>query len=400
MQGKRIQIAAIAVAALACVACHAQQGTTADGARDQAFAMEQQGQFTEAEAAWRAIAAAHPADAEAYAHIGFIEARQEHFREAIPNYRKALELNPSMPGLRLNLGLSEFKSGAMRAAVATFTPLLKGEPEGSPEALRVTTLIGLAHFGAGEYAEAVPFLKKATASDPRNLPFRLTLAQSCLWSGQYTCVLDVYREIVNLNADSAEADMLAGEAMDEMKDKAGAAEQFRAAVKADPKMPEAHFGLGYLLWGLMQFEQAAGQFQAELAINPRHAESMTYLADCDIQLGSPDAAKPLLEKAVSIDPKIEQAHIDLGILAGDAKRKDDALRELKIAERLKPGDQNVHWRLARLYQSEGRKAEAKAEFDKTRSLQKASDESVFSKLHAAQDKGAPRPSNEDTPAQK
>jgi len=383
----RIKLAAIASVALACAACLAQQASTAGRARDNAYALEQQGQFAEAEAAWRAITASHPTDAEAFAHLGFLEARQEHFREAIPNYRKALALNPSMPGLRLNLGLSEFKSGAMRAAIATFTPLLKSEPEGSADALRVTTLIGLAHYGAGEYAEAVPFLTRTTAAAPQNLPLRLTLAQSCLWSKQYQCVLDVYREIVTLNAESAEADMLAGEALDEMKDKAGAAQQFRAAVKADPKMPEAHFGLGYLLWGLMQFDEAAQQFQAELANNPGHAESMAYLADCEMQLGHPDAAAPLLQKSVGINARIELAHIDLGILAGDANHKDDAIRELKIAERLSPGDQNVHWRLARLYQSEGRKVEAEAEFDKTRNLLKVSNESVFNKLHKAQEKG-------------
>jgi Flp pilus assembly protein TadD len=45
----------------------------------------------------------------------------------------------------------------------------------------------------------------------------------------------VYKEILALNADSAEADMLAGEALDEKGDDAGAIEQFRAAAKADPK---------------------------------------------------------------------------------------------------------------------------------------------------------------------
>ncbi len=150
----------------------------------------------------------------------------------------------------------------------TFESFSRTKPQSSPEALRLATLIGLAHYGLGEYAAAVPYLKQATAADPQNLPFRLTLAQSCLWSKQYQCVLDVYHEIVTLNADSAEADMLAGEALDEMKDKPGAAQQFRAAVKADPKEPNVHFGLGYLLWGLLQFDEAAKEFQAELDNNP------------------------------------------------------------------------------------------------------------------------------------
>ncbi|HET8636498.1 MAG TPA: hypothetical protein VFL96_06580, partial [Acidobacteriaceae bacterium] len=41
---------------------------------------------------------------------------------------------------------------------------------------------------------------------------------------------------------------------------------------------------------------------------------------------------------------------------------------------------------ARLYQSMGRKEEAKAEFAKTRSLNKAADQSVFTKINEARAK--------------
>jgi tetratricopeptide (TPR) repeat protein len=368
---------------------------TPDHLRQAAIALEQQGNNAPAETAWRDLLKVQPADAEAYAHLGFLEARQERYAEAVPLYRKALTLNPAMPGLRLNLGLSLFKSGALREAIQTFTPLLSSAPPSSPEALRLTTLIGLAHYGLGQYQAAIPFLKQATVADPQSLPFRLALAHSCLWSKQYQCVLDVYHEILALNSESAEADMLAGEAMDEMKDNAGAMLQFRAAVKADPREPNVHFGLGYLLWGLMQYEEAAQEFQAELANNPDHAQALAYLADTDMRLNHPDAASALLEKAIRIDPKIALAHLDMGILFSDAGHKDDALRELKVAEKLTPDDQNVHYRLGRFYQSMGRKEEAKAEFDKTRGLQKAADETVFNKLHEARAKGKPA---EEAPA--
>jgi tetratricopeptide (TPR) repeat protein len=375
--------------AMAAAGSPGQTPASADNQRQTALAKQQQGNYADAETAWRAVLKAHPADAEAFASLGLLEARLEHYKEAVPLYRKALALNPAMPGVRLNLGLALFKSGALSQAIQAFTPLLKSEPPSSPEALRLTTLIGLAHYGLGEYGSAVPYLKQATAANPQNLPFRLALAHSCLWSKKYQCVLDVYHEILTLNAESAEADMLAGEAMDEMKDDAGAAQQFRAAVKADPREPNVHFGLGYLLWGLMQYDEAAQEFHAELANNPDHAQALAYLGDTDMRLNHPDAASPLLEKAIKIDPKIALAHLDLGILDSDAGRKDDALRELKIAERLSPSDQNVHYRLGRFYQSMGRKDEAKAEFDKTRGIQKAADETVFNKLHEAQAKVKP-----------
>ena len=357
--------------------------------RQTALGLEQRGQIPEAETVWRAILNTHPSDAEAYAHLGVLEASQQHFAEAVPLYRKALALNPAIPGLRLDLGLSQFKSGDLKEAIQTFTLLLKSETTSSPEAQRLTTLIGLAHYGLGDYAAAVPFLKQTTALDPKNLPFRLVLAHSCLWAKDYQCVLDVYHQILTLNAESAEADMLAGEAYDEMKNDAGATEEFRAAVKADPRMPNVHFGLGYLLWRLMQYDEAAQQFKAELVNDPDHPLALTYLADSDIRLAQPEPALPLLERAVQIDPTIALAHLDLGILYANAGRKAVALRELKAAARLNPNDQNVHWRLARFYQAEGKKVEAKAEFDKTRNLQKAADETIFKKLHQAQAKDKP-----------
>jgi tetratricopeptide (TPR) repeat protein len=105
----------------------ARQGQTAAAAEDpkrQAFALEQQGNNAEAETAWRAILRSLiPRDAEPYAHLGLLEARQQHYKDAVPLYRKALALNPAMPGLRLNLGLSLFKSGALKEAIQTFHSL-------------------------------------------------------------------------------------------------------------------------------------------------------------------------------------------------------------------------------------------------------------------------------------
>jgi tetratricopeptide (TPR) repeat protein len=380
--------------------CCAQSTTVSDDKRQAAISSEQQGRYLEAEAAWRAVLESQPTDAEAYAHLGLLEAQQGHYKEAVPLYRRAIALDPSITGLQLNLGLSLFKSGAMKEAADTFMPLLKDQPPSSPEALRLTTLIGLARYGSGDYAAAVPFLEQATAADPQNLPFRLALAHSCLWSKQYRCVLDVYHQILTLNAESAEADMLAGEALDEMKDKAGAIQQFRAAVKADPKEPNVHFGLGYLLWGQLQLDEAAQEFQAELDNNPDHAQALTYLADCHMKSNKPEAAIPLLEKAIRIDPSIELAHLDLGMLFADAGRPDDALRELKLAVNLNPDDENVHWRLARFYQATGRREEARAEFEKTKSLQKASDQTVMRKLHEAKAKENPPAENPDAQLKK
>lgn len=353
---------------------------TADPQREAALALEQQGKLAEAEAAWRAYSKAHPSNPEPYAQIGLLKSRQEKYSEAIPLYRKALALNPNTPGLRLNLGLALFKSGNLKEAVPEFKTLLKAAPPDSPDRQRLDILLGMAHYGLAQYAEAVPPLKEAAAHDQQNLPLRLALAHSCLWSKQYQCVMDVYHEILTLNAESAEADMLAGEALDEMKDNEGSTKMFRAAVKANPKEPNVHFGLGYLLWTQKQYPEALSEFQAELANDPDHAQSLLYLGDTYLQLNKAEEARPALEKAAKLDPSLWLAQLDLGIIDADAGRNDDALRELQLAAKLQPNDVNVHWRLGRLYRTLGRKEEAKAEFDKASSLTKAADEDLSKKI--------------------
>lgn len=375
-----------------------QTAKATDFERQKALTLEQQGKNAEAEEAWRAFLKLHPSTPEPYAHIGLLEARQEHYKEALPFYRKALAMNPAVPGLRLNLGLALFKEGDLQGAIREFSVLLKSAPTSSAQAQRLTILIGMAHYGLAQYTEAIPFLKEAAARDAQNLPLRLALAHSCLWTKQNQCVMDVYREILALNSESAEADMLAGEALDEMKDNEGSTKMFRAAVKANPKEPNVHFGLGYLLWTQKLYEEAAREFHAELANDPNHIQAMLYLADAEMQMNQMEDSGPLLERVVKTDPALGLAHLDLGILYGDHGRNEEALKELTIAEKLMPNEVNVHWRLGRLYRALGKQNEAKAEFDRASTLNRVADEDLYKKIangHARpappQETGVPTP---------
>lgn len=338
-----------------------------------AMSLEREGKLAEAEAAWSALAKQYPANPEPLAHIGFIESRQGHYTEATSYYTRAMALNPHMPGLQLNLGLAFFKAGDYKRSIAELDPLLKAQPDNQQLAI----LLGMSHYGLEQFSEASPLLKQASDRDPANLTLLLTLAHSCLLSHQYPCVLDAYHRLVALNAESAEADMLVGEALDEMKDPEGAIRELRAAVAADPKEPNVHFGLGYLLWTKGRDPEAAQQFEAEIANDPHHVQAMLYLADTKIRLNKMDDARPLLEQIQKIDPNIAMQHLDLGIVYADEGRKQDARTEFETAVKIAPSNVNAHYRLARLYRSMGMTPEAKVEFDKASSLNKAEDDKLL-----------------------
>jgi tetratricopeptide (TPR) repeat protein len=349
---------------------------SAQNSRQNALALENQGEYVKAEAIWETIAKQDPHHAEAFAHLGLLEAKQQHFDQAILWYKKALSLDPAFPGLQMDLGLALFKTNRFQDAIRPFTEELKKHPGDH----RLLILLGMSHYGMGDYLIAVPYLKRAAAQDPQNLPLLLALAHACLWSKQDACVMDVYKQILGLNAESAEADMLAGEALDEEGKVAEATQQFRAAVRTNPHEPNVHFGLGYLLWEQKQYEEAAKEFQAEIENDPSSAQSYAYLGDTWVELNDYHRALPELEKAATLAPAIAFVHRDLGVVYASMDRKDEAVVELKKSIELDPKDVSPHWRLGHLYQSMGKKDEAKAELEKASTMTNQSVQALVQKL--------------------
>ena len=362
------------------MACRAQDPAAGASSRQRALTLEQEGRDAEAEAAWRSYLDSEPSSSEAYAHLGLLEARRQQYEEAIPLYRKALALHSTLPGLRLNLGLAFFKAGRMKEALDQFSLLLARTSPASPERQRLLTLVGMCHYGLGQFAQAAPYLQEAASRDSHNLGLLLALAQSYLWSYQYKNVLHTYRAILQVDLESAEAEMLAGEALDAMNDQDGAIKQFQSAARVDPKLPDVHFGLGYLLWIRHELPQAAAEFQAELDNDPVDAQAMAYLGDCDMRLGHPEAALPLLKRAVDGNHTMELAYLDLGILDSSSGRKSQAVQEMLAAEKLAPNDANVSLRLGRLYASMGETARARSEFEKTSRMMRSANDTLVQKM--------------------
>jgi len=336
----------------------------------QAQALEQQGKLPEAEKAWRQITVANPQDAAAFASLGLVLSKQGKYEQAVPAYRNAIALNPKLPGIHLNWGLAEFKQEHFEAAVAALTAALAADPQN----VQVLTLLGLSCYGAKHFAEAAKYLELPTKADPKNIELHRVLAQSCLSAKQYSCALAEFRQILEQDPDSAAAHMLSGEALDGLGRTVEAIPEFEAAVKAAPRGPNVHFGLGYLYWKQHKYDEAKAAFVNELSIDPAHAQALAYLGDIELKRNQPEKALPLLNKATQLRDDIRIAYVDIGAILSDQKKYPEALAALLRAEKLDPAQPDAHYRLARLYRAMGNSVAAQREFAKVSELQEKAED--------------------------
>jgi tetratricopeptide (TPR) repeat protein len=365
-----------------CVAVYAASQTVTPS---DAIALEQQGRTEEAAQAWRAVTQQNPRDAGAFASLGLALARQEKYSEAVPAYRKSIALNPKLPGIQLNLGLAEFKLGKFEAAI----PPLRAASSADPQSLQPRTLLGLSYYGARRFAEAAQELELVMKAGPADPELLQVLAQSCLGAKRYSCALEQYQQILQKAPNSSAAHTLAGEALDGLGRTPEAITEFQTAIKVAPNEPNLHFGLGYLYWKSRQYDNAAIEFNNELAIDSENAQALAYLGDVEFRRDHPEKALGLLKKAVGIRNDIRVAYLDIGAILAQQNQHKDALAALQRAEKLDPAQPDVHLRLGRLYQAMGNKLEAQKEFAKLRELHQKSEEDISSKMS-----GSPPPAKQ------
>jgi tetratricopeptide (TPR) repeat protein len=90
----------------------------------------------------------------------------------------------------------------------------------------------------------------------------------------------------------------------------------------------------------------------------------------------------LLRKSISLDPRLTDAHLQLGILLQDRHRDQEAIPEFKAAIQLKPDDPDAHYRLAQAFIRTGEKERSQEEFQ------------LYEKLHMQQANEAVKPRRE------
>jgi tetratricopeptide (TPR) repeat protein len=260
------------------------------------------------------------------------------------------------------LGVAYFHANDPARAIGHLTPAVTRLGPGSLERREAVQVLGLSHYLAGHLAESIPYLEEVRALVPDDVKLAYTLGMAYAQTRQPDKAREAFARTFQVAPDSAAGHLIAGQMMNRLELEAFAEAELNAALKADPKLPEAHYVLGQMAIFRSRLDEGLALMRDELAINPAHAMALYRIGDIYTRQLKWDAAITALQQSLWINPYYSGPYILLGKAyskTGQLAAAEDMLRRAVLYD---PNNKSAHYLLAQVLQQAGRAEEAKREF--------------------------------------
>ncbi len=218
----------------------------------------------------------------------------------------------------------------------------------NPQEFRWHYYYALVRSALGAPSEAIAAFKTALQLEPEDLPARLRLAEATLAAGQLQASQALYEELVKHPPTRAQAHFGLGQSKRAHGEHAQGIEHFRQAIVLFPAYGIVHYTLGQALRDQGQTAQA----KDHLALSQQYKHQQPILADpllaaiaelnasaTDLltrgvaldAMGKLEPAIAAHERALEINPKLAQAHINLISLYARAGQFEQAEQHYRAA---------------------------------------------------------------------
>ncbi|MGI8958896.1 MAG: tetratricopeptide repeat protein [Bryobacteraceae bacterium] len=285
------------------------------------------------------------------------------FEEAVTQYKAALKQSPSLPGASLNLALAYYKMGRIGDAAKELAKVHTETPANN----QATLLLADCYLRMGQNKEVIRLLQAAERDHPDDLAITYVLGTALIRDNQPERGQVLVDRILR-HGESAEAHLMLGSAKMQVRDFAGARDEFAKAVDLNPKLPDVHLLYAQSLQVTGDPDRALKEFKAELAVDPynfdsnlemgvlvrqdqKYEEARNYLnraldarpgdlgaryqiATISLAEGKTDEARQELESTIKEAPEFKEAHVSLATVYYRLKRPVDGNRERSIVQKL------------------------------------------------------------------
>jgi Flp pilus assembly protein TadD len=238
--------------------------SSGEGGGDEALAQSAERPGTDALAAMRRAAEAHPEDPDYWFMLGGALAHRGEHEAAVGAFREALRFPTAEPSYRRSLGRSLWLLGRFEEARDAFDEALRDHPEDAAAA----NGLALSLLRLGRPTEAVTLLRRITAMSRERADWRSNLGIAHWAAGE-----------------SAEAERA-----------------FRTAIRSQPREPAFHRNLGLALLARGKAARAAACFRDALRIDPARAAIVMDLGDALFAAGRHAEAEAAYERGLALEP--------------------------------------------------------------------------------------------------
>jgi superkiller protein 3 len=309
-----------------------------------------------------------PGNAEILIELGIAQGELKDWENAIATLRKAVELAPGSVRAHYNLALTLDRADPSKGVgIPEYRKALKIDPAD------VDSLINLAvDTGEEDAPEARNLLARALKADPGNANAHLNLGLLLKKDSDYKAAVSELREAARLNPKLLEAHrqlipMLASQGKWEE-----VVEQCRKMLERYPDDAGARYTLGQAL--IREHKADEGKAELEHAQELRKRQQQQQQADksreegiVSLNKGSITDAISQFKSAISLDDSSVN-RMYLGLALGAAGDMQASISEISAAIRLDPKNARAHLNLGSVYVQTNQEIKARSEFEKALDL--------------------------------
>jgi Flp pilus assembly protein TadD len=290
-----------------------------------------EGEFTEAEAAFREAIRLDPKYADAHGNLGVAFAHQRKLPEAEAAFRLAIRLDPVNVTMYVNLATCLTQQGRPAEADEWSRQAIQL----NPALAEPHRLLGSALETRRKYEPAEAAYREAARLEPRHADGRFRLGRVLARRGTHKEAETELREAVRLKPDLTPAWAALAQLLTDTDRHADAIEAARTAVRLDPKSADFNNGLGVALAGCEKFSEAETAYREAIRLAPKLASAHSNLGNGLRSQGRLEEAETCLCEALRLKPDYAEAHNNLGIVLVQAGREDEGKKHYDEAVRLR-----------------------------------------------------------------
>ncbi len=317
---------------------------------DVAFALSDKHQYQAAIPEWKKALEMDPDDAKAHINLGTALAETGQADAALVHFQRAIDLNPVYASAYSAMASLLVRTGKPGDAV----PYYEKSVQLKPDDAKLLDSLGAALAYAGRPGEAIVEYRKALQIDPTYASSYAHLGVALAKSGQADEAIPLLDKALELNPKDEAAESNLGGALAEKGRLDDAIAHCQKALALDANDAQAHTNLAIALSNAGKPEEALTHFEKAVLLVPDNASFQSNLGAALAQRGRIAEAIPHFRNALDAHPEDLQAMVNLAIALISTGRADEAIPHLEKAAQLAPGDPGIQTSLGAALVEQGR----------------------------------------------